>query len=437
MRFREFAGLLALALILAACGTDGTDGASPPEDDQAEQRTDDEAEQPASGATGAEDPIRIGFSAALTGFASSGGDQFVRGLEIWRDMINESTGLYEGREPPGLLGRQVELIYADDESSPDQALSYYERLTTRENVDLIAPPYGSTAVAAVSPVTEREGYVLIGASAASPSVYERGLDFLVQASAPADVWLAGLPELMNEAGYTTASLLTREDPATIAMSDGVIRDFEEHGFEVLTKDDFDPDTSDFTSELLRVRAADPDVVIINSFGDNGATIMRQAAELGVNPRLWAATSMRDTIFIEPLGNLADCVVRDHQWAPELNYAGAEELREEWTNRYGEFENVGDVAPAWGFVVGQLLALTVDELGEAALERPQTAMKDFFKTNELETVLGPLSVDPETGKATTLSTALNQVQDGKGVLVWDPVEGYHGNLEYPCVPFAER
>ncbi|MGH7878968.1 MAG: ABC transporter substrate-binding protein, partial [Candidatus Binataceae bacterium] len=55
------------------------------------------------------EPIKIGFGQSLTGFLSPNGKQALLGAEIWRDQINKSGGL---------LGRQVQLVYYDDKSSP-------------------------------------------------------------------------------------------------------------------------------------------------------------------------------------------------------------------------------------------------------------------------------------------------------------------------------
>ncbi len=56
----------------------------------------------------AADPIKIGFSASLTGGLASSGKANLLAQQIWAEQINA-----EG----GLLGRQVELVYYDDQSN--------------------------------------------------------------------------------------------------------------------------------------------------------------------------------------------------------------------------------------------------------------------------------------------------------------------------------
>src|SRR5262249_20738472 len=80
------------------------------------------------------DPIKVGFSMALTGSVAQNGKQLIMALELWRDDINASGGL---------LGRPVELVYYDDQSNPSNVPGIYTKLITVDKVDLLLGPYGS------------------------------------------------------------------------------------------------------------------------------------------------------------------------------------------------------------------------------------------------------------------------------------------------------
>ena len=57
-------------------------------------------------ATRAAEPIKIGFSMALTGALAGGGKQSLVSMEMWAEDVNKKGGL---------LGRPVELVYYDDQ----------------------------------------------------------------------------------------------------------------------------------------------------------------------------------------------------------------------------------------------------------------------------------------------------------------------------------
>src|ERR1700730_15027577 len=91
----------------------------------------------------AAEPIRVGFSMALTGGVAPNGKQILAAFEIWRDDDNAKGGL---------LGRPAELVYYDDQSSPGTVPALYTKLLDVDKVDLVIGPYATNMVAPAMPV---------------------------------------------------------------------------------------------------------------------------------------------------------------------------------------------------------------------------------------------------------------------------------------------
>ena len=91
----------------------------------------------------AADPIKVGFSMALTGGVAPNGKQNLLALEIWRDDVNAKGGI---------LGRPVELIYYDDQSNPNNVPGIYTKLLSVDKVDLLLGPYATNMIAPAMPV---------------------------------------------------------------------------------------------------------------------------------------------------------------------------------------------------------------------------------------------------------------------------------------------
>jgi branched-chain amino acid transport system substrate-binding protein len=91
----------------------------------------------ATGPARAADPIKVGFSMALTGAVAPNGKQNLLALETWRDDVNA-----EG----GLLGRPVELVYYDDQSNPNNVPGIYTKLISVDKVDLLIGPYATNMI---------------------------------------------------------------------------------------------------------------------------------------------------------------------------------------------------------------------------------------------------------------------------------------------------
>src|SRR3974377_2169288 len=74
----------------------------------------------------AAEPIRVGMSMALTGGVAPIGKQVLAALQIWRDDVNAKGGL---------LGRPIELVFYDDQTSPANEPSIYTKLIHVDKVD--------------------------------------------------------------------------------------------------------------------------------------------------------------------------------------------------------------------------------------------------------------------------------------------------------------
>src|SRR3977135_2287110 len=108
-------------------------------------------------ATGAsaqsKEPIKIGYSMALTGGLAPNGKSALLAQKIWEEDINAKGGL---------LGRPVRLIYYDDQSNPATVPALYQKLLDIDKVDTIIGGYGTNMLAATMTVAIQKQKVLIG-----------------------------------------------------------------------------------------------------------------------------------------------------------------------------------------------------------------------------------------------------------------------------------
>src|SRR6266404_1759938 len=83
---------------------------------------------------GAEPPIKIGASLSLTGTYAKPGTYQKEGYEVCAEELNAKGGL---------LGRKVEFVMYDDQSSTQTAQRLYEKLITEDKVEAVMGPYSS------------------------------------------------------------------------------------------------------------------------------------------------------------------------------------------------------------------------------------------------------------------------------------------------------
>src|SRR5471030_768443 len=98
-------------------------------------------------------PIKIGYSMAMTGGLAANGKSALLAQKIWEEDINAKGGL---------LGRPVKLIYYDDQSSPAQVPGIYTKLLDVDKVDLIIGTYATAMLAPAMPVVIQRKKLFIG-----------------------------------------------------------------------------------------------------------------------------------------------------------------------------------------------------------------------------------------------------------------------------------
>src|SRR5437899_7150299 len=91
----------------------------------------------------AQQPLKIGFGMSLTGALAGNGKAALIAMEIWKDDVNAKGGI---------LGRKVELVYYDDQTSPATVPGLYAKLLDVDKVDLVVSGYGTAVIAPAMPL---------------------------------------------------------------------------------------------------------------------------------------------------------------------------------------------------------------------------------------------------------------------------------------------
>ena len=118
-------------------------------------------------------PIVIGISLSSSGDFSDPSAAAKKGYELWADTINKSGGL---------MGRQVQLKIVDDASNPDQVVTNYQNLITKDKANFVFGPFSTLLSAPAAKVANRYGYAFIEPAGGGPAIFDEQLHnvFFVQ-----------------------------------------------------------------------------------------------------------------------------------------------------------------------------------------------------------------------------------------------------------------
>jgi len=227
-------------------------------------------------AAGAQDPIKLGHVAALSGASAQSGEAISRGLRIAIDEINAKGGL--------LGGRRIELIQRDDESSPPKGLIAARELIFSERVAAFFGGIDSPVSLAIVPLANKEKIPFMGVWAAATPITRNGADpnyvFRVSAvDALVDIKL--LDYAHRKFGATRAGLMLINNPWGESNEKGLhAADENNPAIEIVGVEKFENNDVDMVPQLTRLKQAGADVIVLVVNAPPGAQMMKSRERMG-------------------------------------------------------------------------------------------------------------------------------------------------------------
>lgn len=248
-------------------------------------------------AQGAAKPIRIGITADASGMYANSGASDKRGMMM---------AIAEANERGGVLGRKVEFVHIDTETTAATGSRVAERMISREQCGFLVGAVHSGVANAISQVAQKYGVIYINTNSSSPTeagqnchrvkfVFDGNGTNFAKAAVKSAIERFG-PDWMlltNDYvwGHDTAA-------ATKAL-------LKEYGGKVMDEVLIPQGTRDFTSALLKVQQRKPGVVSAAIGGDDQKAMRQQVVQLkmGDKPAWINSQQDWDDVYGLPIENL--------------------------------------------------------------------------------------------------------------------------------------
>lgn len=243
---------------------------------------------------------KIGAMIPLSGPAAIEGHQVLKGIEF---------AVKEANAAGGVFGKPIELMIEDDEANSTKGVTAVRKLIETYDVPFIVGTYPTAVVVAATKVTKEYGVPLLSGGSTGAAGTE--------ANTPGDPWFFRCWPDSNGQGYDTAMAIvdkfgakkvaiihdTSNYGATLAKQ--VTDIVQGAGGTIVSQDSFNVGEADFTTMLTRIRTQKPDAVYIGGWAGDGATIVRQAAGVGLRTQFVGSGSMVSDDFINLAGPAAE------------------------------------------------------------------------------------------------------------------------------------
>ena len=243
--------------------------------------------------------VVIGTFQALSGPVAPIGIAMTHGMQAYFNMINEQGGIY---------GRKINLIVRDDQFNPAKTVLETKRLVEQDHVFAIVGGLGTPGCLAVMDYLEKNKvpFIYQGSGSSKFAYPPKKYIFPVQ------------PNYLNEGQimvkYAVETLkanriavIYEDDDIGNEGAAGVKKGIEEFGGELVASIGFPVTETDFTSYVLKLQQAKPDVVIIYALLKPATSILKTAKSLGLDTKFITTYPNADPIFILLAGDAANGV----------------------------------------------------------------------------------------------------------------------------------
>jgi branched-chain amino acid transport system substrate-binding protein len=354
-------------------------------------------------------PIKIGISVSLSGDFSADGKYLQQGYQVWAAEVNKQGGL---------LGRQVQLDFASDNSDPKQVQTNYQKFITVDHVDLVFGPYSSLLTKPASLVANRYGYAFPEGAGNGPSVFTQGLHNLFSVS------LSAVDLLQTTALYTlslptsvrpkTAAYASEDDPFAGPQVAYARKLLEQAGIKTVANIVYPAETTDYTPIAQKVIASGAQVVVMGTFLPDSSAFVHAFVQQHYNPKLIVATAGPDQVteFNKAVGKNTEGILVPNTWWPGLTVDKNAQMIKDYLSMFGGTADAVSSDVAQAFSVGEVVEQAVNKTQSIDNAKLIAA----FHSGTFTTVQGAVKFD-ETGQNIAGLAYLFQWQKGKLVPVY--------------------
>ncbi|SDB17931.1 amino acid/amide ABC transporter substrate-binding protein, HAAT family [Desulfonatronum thiosulfatophilum] len=270
-----------------------------------------------SGPVLAAEPIKIGAFFALSGPAAFIGTPTKLVAEMVVEKINKDGGIN---------GSPLELVVADTESDPQKALLAARRLVEREKVTaLVGPTRTDTGMAVKAYLHQRRVPTVMTVGGDPVIMGDRfgPFDWIFKSPQRSSVAVSRVYEYLQSRGVTRVGLLTASDGFGKDGLSWLTSLAGEYGITITANEQFAPTDTDMTTQLVKIRATDPEFIICWTIGPAAALVSKNVQQLGLTIPLMHCHGIPDPKYLELAGDAADGT-----YMPSTKLMAAEQLSDD-------------------------------------------------------------------------------------------------------------
>jgi len=344
--------------------------------------------------------IRVGVNAEITGSKPTVGASCKNAAQLLAAQVNADGGLKVGDKKFPLT-----LFIEDNEDKPESAAAVAKKLISQNNVLAILGPNASGNAIPAARICEDAKIIMISPWSTNPKTTEN-MKYVFRACFVDDFQGQVMAKFArdNMKANTAAVLYDVASEYNKGIAEIFKKEFEAMGGKVVAFESYTKDDKDFSSQLTKIKAANPDVLFLPNYYNEVPLQVQQARRLGLTCAIIGSDSWGSDELLKLGGeDLEGCFFSTH-YAPDIATPKAQKFIKEYEAKYGKKPD--DVA-ALTYDSGQLLLAAIAQAGTRDRQKVRDALANI---TEFEGVTGKMKFKG-TGDPIK-SAVIIQIKDGK-------------------------
>ena len=344
--------------------------------------------------------IRVGVNAESTGSKPTVGASCKNAAQLLAAQVNADGGLKVGDKK-----YPVTLYIEDNEDKPESAAAVAKKLISQNNVLAILGPNASGNAIPAARICEDAKIIMISPWSTNPKTTEN-MKYVFRACFVDDFQGQVMAKFArdNLKAQTAAVLYDVASEYNKGIAEIFKKEFEAMGGKVVAFESYTKDDKDFSSQLTKIKSADPDLLFLPNYYNEVPLQVQQARRLGLDCAIIGSDSWGSDELLKLGGeDLEGCFFSTH-YAPDIATPQAQKFIQEYEAKYGKKPD--DVA-ALTYDSGQLLLTAIGQAGTRDRQKVRDALANI---TEFEGVTGKMKFKG-TGDPVK-SAVIIQIKDGK-------------------------
>lgn len=352
----------------------------------------------------ADDEVKIGVMAPVTGQWASEGQDMVNIVKLLADEVNQAGGAG---------GRKIVIEVGDDGGDPKTAALAAQRLVTSGVVAVIGT-YGSAVTEATQDIYDEDGVLQIATGSTSIRLTEKGLPLFFRTCPRDDDQGRVMAKHVQALGFKKVALVHDNSSYAKGLAEEVKGLMDTAGLPVVYYDAITPGDRDYTTALTKIKTLGSDVIVFTGYYPEAAMLLRQKREMAWDIPLIGGDATNNLALVDIAGKEA---AAGYYF---ISPPGPSDLTDEMSLKFmAEYQGRFKTMPSsvWSVMAGdafKVLVEAIQNVKEPTAENIATYLHDSLK--DFAGFTGPIAFDRKGDRVGDVYRLYQVDKDGKFVLV---------------------